>query len=254
MGAGKQARQKYDAQAFKAVTTKLQSLGFAEDRGASCIPECAGLYKLQHDTGKNLKTVLVVVFPKLSTATDQAQSHAANDGQTTGTSTSNANGESLLAHGSLESKIAIASLNVFTNMVQSQCPTWSQKKALLNLLDESILAKVNECDQLLVTGQLLSPSQQAFYDSCREITDKRDHLHQQLQAHVHRGDLTKSELDHLKHLNDKRLMNSAKPANPLSKHKSDMTNFIPSNLSIHPNSSIMPNWASFGSNSLPYNI
>lgn len=199
VGAGKQARQKYDAQALKAVTSTLQSLGFVEDRGASCIPECAGLYKLQHDTGKNLKTV--VVFPKLPTVIDQSSTDTFNNGQTI----SSANGESLLVHGSLESKIALASLNVFTNMVQSQCPTWSQKKALLNLLDESILAKVNECDQLLVTGQLLSPSQQSFYDACREITDKRDYLHQQLQAHVDRGDLTKVELDHLKHLNEQKM-------------------------------------------------
>lgn len=202
VGAGKQARQKYDAQALKVVTSKLQSLGFVEDRGASCVPECAGMYKLQHDTGKNLKTV--VVFPKLQlqTVIDPTRTDIVSNAQTTSSAT---NGESLLVHGSLESKIAVVSFNVFSNMVQSQCPTWSQKKALLNLIDDSILSKVNECDRLLVTGQLLSPAQQSFYDSCREITDKRDYLHEQLQAHVDRGDLTKVELDHLKHLNDQKM-------------------------------------------------
>jgi hypothetical protein len=62
-GAGKLGRQKYDDNAAKALTSALRNLGFEEDRGASCVKECAGSFKLQHDTGKNLKTV--VVFPKI---------------------------------------------------------------------------------------------------------------------------------------------------------------------------------------------
>ncbi len=193
VGAGKQGRQKYDAQALKIVSTTLQSLGFIEDRGASCIPECAGLFKLQHDTGKNLKTV--VVFPNLQKETEQASANSLGF----------ADEDSILPSGSLESKIAVATLSVFANMVPSKCPTWSQKKALLQLLDDTVLTKLQECDQLLMTGQILSPSQQSFYDSCRELTDKREYLQQQLQAHVDRGDLTKLELDHLKHLNDQRI-------------------------------------------------
>ena len=63
VGAGKLGRQKYDPSALRTVTATLQSVGFVEDRGASCVSDCAGLFKFQHDTGKNLKTV--VVFPKL---------------------------------------------------------------------------------------------------------------------------------------------------------------------------------------------
>ena len=55
-GAGKLGRQKYDDGCAKAVTSALRSLGFEEDRTASCVRECAGSFKLQHDTGKNLKT------------------------------------------------------------------------------------------------------------------------------------------------------------------------------------------------------
>jgi hypothetical protein len=62
-GAGKLGRQKYDDGAAKALTSSLRNLGFEEDRGASCVKECAGSFKLQHDTGKNLKTV--VVFPNI---------------------------------------------------------------------------------------------------------------------------------------------------------------------------------------------
>lgn len=200
VGAGKQARQKYDAQALKMVTTSLQSLGFSEDRGASCIVECAGMYKLQHDTGKNLKTV--VVFPKVGGGKNKNQSAA--DGSNTHDEDVVEEG-ALLTQGSLESKVAISTLNVFTNMVQSKCPTWSQKKALLQLLDDSILAQMKECDELLMTGQLLSASQQSFYESCRELTDKREYLQSQSQAHVDRGDLTKPELEYLQHQNEQRL-------------------------------------------------
>jgi len=63
-GAGKQARQKYDDGAQKAVTTVLQQHGYVEDRGAGCDRASAGTYKIQHDTGKNLKTV--VVFPRIA--------------------------------------------------------------------------------------------------------------------------------------------------------------------------------------------
>ena len=62
-GAGKQARQKYDANAHHAVVQALNDAGYAEDRTASAVVECAGLYKLQHDTAKNLKTI--VVYPRI---------------------------------------------------------------------------------------------------------------------------------------------------------------------------------------------
>lgn len=65
-GAGKLGRQRYDEGAPKAVTSTLRELGFEEDRGASCVVECGGSFKSQHDTGKNPKTI--VVFPKISGA------------------------------------------------------------------------------------------------------------------------------------------------------------------------------------------
>ena len=198
VGAGKQARQKYDAGALKSVTSALQSSGFAEDRGASCVLECAGLYKLQHDTGKNLKTV--VVFPRLRMEKTSGASASDDTG-----ALEESEDDALLTQDSLESKLAVSTLSVFTNMVQSKCPTWSQKKALLQLMDDTILTKMNECDDLLMNGKRLSVAQQSFYDSCREFTDKRQYLQAQLIAHIDRGDLTLSELTHLIEGNDQKL-------------------------------------------------
>jgi hypothetical protein len=39
----------------------LRTVGFEEDRGASAVMECAGTYKYQHDTDKDLK--FIHVFP-----------------------------------------------------------------------------------------------------------------------------------------------------------------------------------------------
>jgi hypothetical protein len=54
VGAGKTSRQKYNAGAAKAVTSSLIQCGYKEDRGASCVIECGGSFKTQHDTGKLL--------------------------------------------------------------------------------------------------------------------------------------------------------------------------------------------------------
>ena len=63
VGGGKLSRQKYDEKAMQTVTLALRELSFVEDRGASCVNECGGCYKTQHDTAKNVFTV--VVFPRL---------------------------------------------------------------------------------------------------------------------------------------------------------------------------------------------
>ena len=185
VGAGKQARQKYDLQALKIVTSTLGSLGFQEDRGASGVLECAGLYKVQHDTGKNLKTV--VVFPKVA-VTEQGRECNTNN---------TPSGGGLLPKDSMGYQIAVSSVGVFTNMVQSKCPSWSQKKALLHLIDTDIKTLIEECDQKLMTGQPLSAEQQFFYDTCTGLDEKQAHVKQALHLDVEEGHLTQSELDQL---------------------------------------------------------
>lgn len=210
VGAGKQARQKYDAQALKTVTSTLQSMGYTEDRGASCVRECAGMFKHQHDTGKNLKTV--VVFPLLSSVSTEDDDNAEN-------ATLSNSSSLLLPAGSMESKVAISTLPTFRNMVQAKCPTWSQKKALLQLLDDQILSKVTECDNLLIRGQPLSPEQQAFYDGCTGLTDKRVYLQEQLQAHVEQGTLTAGELTMLKEQVQQKISELTQQGKPSTKGK-----------------------------------
>lgn len=191
VGAGKLGRQKYDPQALKIVTSTLTSLGFQEDRGASAIKECAGMYKFQHDTGKNLKTV--VVFPRI-----QDISSGAEGG-------SSPSVDSLLPRNSMLHKIAASSLPVFQNMVQAKCHSWSQKKALMELIQEHIISHLDECDSFLMGGKPLSPAQQEFYDECTSLSEKQVHVKETMHLDVENGNLTEMELEILKDLNANRM-------------------------------------------------
>jgi hypothetical protein len=182
IGAGKQARQKYDEGAGKAVITALQQCGYVEDRAASCIVECAGSYKSQHDTAKNLKTI--VVFPQIATVSDLTSNGSSKDG----------NAPPLIPLNSPEYKIAVSSIPVFTTMLQSKCPSWNQKKGCLSCIDE-MRAIIQRMDAKLISGNIMDASEQAFYDVATNLDAKgqlvRDEMHKQVDA----GNVTKFEKD-----------------------------------------------------------
>lgn len=94
-----------------------------EDHGASCVVECGGSYESQHDTGKNLRTV--VVSPRL---VDRASASAGAGKKEV---------ELLIPENSPGYKIAICSINVFRNMLSAKCPRWSQKKGCFDCLQEA---------------------------------------------------------------------------------------------------------------------
>ena len=193
VGAGKQARQKYDANAMKVLTSTLQNeCGYVQDRGASAVLECAGSYKLQHDTGKNLKTV--VVFPKL-------RGHGDGPG---GGGGSTQQEQPLFPDSSVQHKVAIASLLLFQNMVQHKVPSWSQKKNLMLVL-EDLHDAVQECDSALMQGTPLTAAQQGFYDGVTELAQKMTFLKDQMATQVEEGRLTKPEHSQLLNQNAARI-------------------------------------------------
>jgi hypothetical protein len=189
-GAGKLGRQKYDDGAAKAVTATLRELGFEEDRGASCVVECAGSFKLQHDTGKNLKTV--VVFPIILES-----SGGDIDGDMAGLSVNDENA-SLLAEGSPESLIAMSSRQVFERMVASKCPSWSQKKGCIAAI-ESLKTMLQEVEATLLQGTPLTPAQQEYYDSLSldVLQAKEDYCRKGMHTQVEEGRITKLEREML---------------------------------------------------------
>jgi len=185
-GAGKLGRQKYDESAAKVLTSALRELGYEDDRGASCVNECAGSFKLQHDTGKNLKTV--VVFPFI-TGEDTIQDGVDLDGSSA---------PSLLDPGTPPEMIAMSSMNTFERMVGNKCASWNQKKECLNVVT-LLKTLVEELDQKLAVGTVLTDSEQNFYDSIsiESLNQKATFVKEAMKKHVDEGAITKSEKDKL---------------------------------------------------------
>jgi len=182
-GAGKLGRQKYDDGAAKAVTSTLRDLDFEEDRGASCVVECAGSFKLQHDTGKNLKTV--VVFPKI----------VATNAMEIGMSDLNIATASLLDENSPEHMIAMSSKSVFERMLTSKCSSWSQKKACVTAL-ERLKLMLNALDTKLLSGTPMADAEQDFFDtvSLTSLEEKEELVKHHMQQQVEdQQNITKSE-------------------------------------------------------------
>lgn len=189
-GAGKLGRQKYDEGAAKAVTSALRDLGFNDDRGASCVKECAGSFKLQHDTGKNLKTVVVFPFIQDPAATgggDGGGGRTSHNSQSAGPSP-------LLAPGSPEETIAASPVNIFENLVKSRCPSWSQKKGCSAAIGR-IKTLISEMEQRLLEGTVLADAEQALYDSVSiDGLDKKHGLVKDMMHHqVEAGNVTERE-------------------------------------------------------------
>ncbi|KAL3798505.1 hypothetical protein ACHAWO_002604 [Cyclotella atomus] len=193
VGAGKLSRQKYDDKAMQHVTGALKKLGYVEDRGASCVNECGGSFKTQHDTGKNLFTV--VVFPKLV------------DGNGSG-DTNNPHDDGVsdeypilipLVEDTAEHKVLLASEATFEKMAPSVCPSWTEKKFLSEVL-KAALDTVNKMDSKLMTGRPLLDDEQEFYDAVggsTVISTKMEFLKKIMQQQVESGSMTSSELDKL---------------------------------------------------------
>mmetsp|Transcript_20800 Transcript_20800/g.48964 ORF Transcript_20800/g.48964 Transcript_20800/m.48964 type:complete len:588 (+) Transcript_20800:96-1859(+) len=184
VGAGKGDRSKYDPAALKLVTTALSAAGYREDRGASCVVESAGCYKFQHDTGKNLKTV--VVFPKIL-------EKSGGDSNTASSSTSS----SLLPPNSLEYKIAVSTVPLFTNMLKFKFHSWSQKRSLLKIIDESLVEPLEALDASLMKGGLMSEDERIFYEQCLSVSEKKGLVKDAMSQQVQDEQLTASEVNFL---------------------------------------------------------
>eukprot|EP00535_Pseudo-nitzschia_heimii_P000076 CAMPEP_0197180976 /NCGR_PEP_ID=MMETSP1423-20130617/5399_1 /TAXON_ID=476441 /ORGANISM="Pseudo-nitzschia heimii, Strain UNC1101" /LENGTH=451 /DNA_ID=CAMNT_0042631129 /DNA_START=102 /DNA_END=1457 /DNA_ORIENTATION=- len=190
-GAGKLGRQKYDEGCAKAVTSSLRSLGFEEDRASSCVRECAGTFKLQHDTGKNLKTV--VVFPRIREVVVVVGDGADNDDD---------NGEGgddgssvLLKRGSPEEMIALSTVAMFSNLVTNRCRSWSQKKGCTAAITD-IQKLVSDLEGRLLEGVVLDDDEQALYDtvSVDDLKEKHAIVREAMQKQVETdGNVTSEE-------------------------------------------------------------
>ena len=195
VGAGKLARQKYDAKCGLHVTKALESLDFVEDKGASCMDDCAGCYKTQHDTGKNLFTV--VVFPRLVNQEDTPQ----DNGEGGGRSSNEYPIPLPLVEGTPVHTILLASDDTFKKMIPSMSPTWSEKKMCSEVLKLAV-ETLQAMDSKLMAGTPLSEVENAFYDETSGVSgiqSKSECIKKMMHSQVEEGKLMQHELDRLVH-------------------------------------------------------
>ncbi|KAL7519119.1 hypothetical protein ACHAWX_003915 [Stephanocyclus meneghinianus] len=210
VGGGKATRGKYDEGALNAVVGALRGCGYREERGGGCVRECAGSFKVQHDTGKNLRTV--VVFPFICGGQKNEEEEEKNEEDEKG----------LIPEGSVGYKIAISSMATFTALLAQNCPTYLQKKQCLRTLS-GLIDIQSEIEHKMMNGQQLQASEKSFYDSTIELSEKMEHVQKEATKHIEEGMLTSEERKILIEMNEKRIQslmseeNSASVAEQLKK-------------------------------------
>lgn len=184
VGGGKKVRQKYDDKMGRWLATALTEAGYTEDRGASTNIECAGTFKQQHDTDKDLK--FVHVFPKVDLKPSGGGGEA------------DAEASSLVDLGSPAYLATMCSFETFKKMVASKTESWSQRKRLMEEL-KLALARFDAIEAKMISAQPLSSEEQDLYDqTSREgIDEKLSWLETQIKTLVEQGILTAGEKQQL---------------------------------------------------------
>src|SRR6056300_391346 len=196
VGAGKLSRQKYDAKAMQTLTSSLRELEYVEDRGAGCSFDCAGCFKTQHDTGKNLFTV--VLFPKIK---DNSSGNSATSGDANNDCGED---EPLLPANSPGYKIAVCSISTFQTLLSTQCPTYAQKRKCMECI-EGLIELLQSIENKLMGGHPLDPAEQSLYDEMEELSEKMVYTQKEAARHVDEGLLTLQEKEMLVEMNQKRV-------------------------------------------------
>lgn len=159
-GGGKLVRQKYNDDLPKWILSALRDIGFTEDRSAAETFDSQGTFKQQHDTGQNLK--YVIVYPRVAAAAAAAAlaAGAGGGGGKAGVSPS----AGLPDTKTPEYMAASAGLETFKQMVASKCESWRQRKRLAKVLQEASDV-FQAIEQKLCSGAALDPREQALYES-----------------------------------------------------------------------------------------
>lgn len=179
VGGGKLVRSRYPDELPKWVTNALREIGYSEDRSAALDLSSQGTFKHQHDTGQNLK--VIIVFPHVTCGQAKTSSLPASS-STPGVDVN-----------SKEYLLTSAELDTFKEIVNHKVESWTLKKRVLKILLDS-RTRFEELEQKLVQGVLLTPDEQLIYDSnptCDQ--DKINWLQGEIKEMVDKGRLTQVE-------------------------------------------------------------
>jgi hypothetical protein len=188
VGGGKLVRSRYPEDLPRWITNSLREIGYSEDRSAALDFSSQGTFKHQHDTGQNLK--VVIVFPNLTC------------GQAKALAQSSPPSESRVDVNSKEYLLTTAELDTFKEIVNHKIESWTLKKRALKILQDA-RGEFELLEQKLVKGVLLTPDEQLIYDSnTSSDQEKIAWLQGEIKKMVDSGKLTQLEkiqlLDSLK--------------------------------------------------------
>ena len=194
VGGGKLVRQKYNDDLPKWMATALRDVGYVEDRSAAETFDSQGTFKQQHDTGQNLK--YVIVFPRVTCATAGTGTGAAA-GMGKGGDAMADGGSGALDTKSPEYIVCACELSTFKEIVASKTTSWRQRKKLLKVVQDGAEA-FQAIEGKLVAGQQLTPKEQAIYESNSGAdAEKISWLQGEVKKMVDEGKLTASEKEEL---------------------------------------------------------
>mmetsp|Transcript_28344 Transcript_28344/g.39030 ORF Transcript_28344/g.39030 Transcript_28344/m.39030 type:complete len:459 (+) Transcript_28344:10-1386(+) len=181
VGGGKLVRSRYAEDMSKWLIAALREIGYTEDRSAAETFDSQGTFKQQHDTGQNLK--YLIVYPHVACSKSGAQKADSSTTADTAVNTS-----------SPEYIVTACELATFKEIVLSQkLVSYKQRKRLLKHLQDSS-DKFKKIEEKLVTGALLDPAEQAYYDANSGAdTEKIAWLQAEIKDMVDKGQLTKEE-------------------------------------------------------------
>ncbi len=161
----------------------MREIGYVEDSSASCLPDCQGTFKLQHDTSQNLK--YFYVFPKVANIKSNSDSATS--------SSSSAEPVPSLDTKSKDYLVVAADMSTFQEMVQRKVISWHQKKKLQELLKEKS-DEFKLLEEKLMRGELLLPIENEIYEANSGCdVDKIAWLQGEIKAMVEKGELTADE-------------------------------------------------------------
>lgn len=182
VGGGKLVRSKYNDDLSKWMIAALRDVGYSEDRSAAETFDSQGTFKQQHDTGQNLK--YIIVYPRVTCSE-----------KTVGGSTQ----EVVVDRSSPEYIACACESATFKDMVASKVVSYKQKKHLQQVLQASA-DRFQEVEAKLISGAALSASEQGIYDSNSGAdTEKIIWLQGEVKRMVDEGKLTRGEKADLIH-------------------------------------------------------
>ena len=127
--------------------------------------DCAGTFKYQHDTDKDLK--FIHVFPKIDTAAAAAAAAPNAEEEDAVIKVAGMSLDELPpAH-----LCAIVSRETFSKLFSKQCPSFSQRRALLKALKE-LAARLTGFEERMTNMKPLTTAEEELYNTAQEVPEK----------------------------------------------------------------------------------